>query len=279
MKVDVHNKENNLKAAEEAIDRAVEEHKAELIVFPEFFTSVYFAQWMDRKYFSLAEKIPGPSTQKISQKANQHGVFVAAPVFEEVMPGEYYDSSALIGPDGRVVSVYRKIHRDDTQYPEGGLFSYEKFYFRPGNRLDVVEARNCRLGQLICYDRHFPEAWRILALKGAELIIIPIASMGAHLESHNVIEGRVLAYLNQVFVACVNRVGQESDLHFYGGSYIAAPDGRLLAGPAGNDPEIISASLDLEEIKVTRHEFQLYRDRRPDVYGPIAEKMPISKAP
>jgi N-carbamoylputrescine amidase len=276
MHVDGDNKQSNLSTAELSIDEAVAKHGAELIVLPELFTTSYFAVSMDRKYFDLAEPIPGPSIERIAMKAQQHKVHIIAPIFEKVEPGQYYDSSPLISPQGRVIAVHRKVHREDTWIPESGIGDYEKFYFRGGSQLDVSSMGKCRVGQLICYDRHFPEAWRTLALKGADLVVVPGATLGKLLSDMYVLEGRAMAFMNQVFAAVLNRVGSQAEWSFFGSSYIAGPDGRLMAGPASStEPEILSATLKLRELDDMRREFQLYRDRRTDLYESVSHSLPL----
>jgi N-carbamoylputrescine amidase len=251
-------KEANVSKAEKMIDRAVKEHNPDIVGLPEFFNTIYFPQYVDRKYFSEGEPIPGPSVNRIARKAKEHGIYVIAPIYEKVQAGLYYDSSALIGPDGKVIGVTRKNEAPNVMYKEGGLWSNEEFYFAMSNvenAYPVFETKFGKFGQIICWNRHFPENWRLLTVKGAEIIYVPVASMGKFLSEMFSLEMRAMCYVHQCFAAVVNRVGIEGEQRMYGGSHLVNPKGKLLAGPASDTDElIVSAELNLDEIETTREE-------------------------
>jgi beta-ureidopropionase len=252
------NKEENISKAEQMIDTAVREYNPDIVGLPEFFNTIYFPQYVDRKYFSEAEPIPGPSTNRISMKAKEHGIYIFAPIYERAQAGVYYDSSPLIGPDGRVIGITRKNEAPNVMYKEGGLWSNEEFYYSMGNvenLYPVFETKFGRIGQIICWNRHFPENWRTLTTKGAEIVYVPVASMGKFLSEMFSMEMRVMAYVHQCFAAVVNRVGIEGEQKMYGGSHIVNAKGKLLAGPASDSKEeIVTAELNLDEIETTRQE-------------------------
>lgn len=251
-------KEANVSKAEKMIDRAVKEHHSDIVGLPEFFNTIYFPQYVDRKYFREAEPIPGPTINRVARKAKEHGIYVFAGIYEKVQAGLYYDSSALIGPDGKVIGVTRKNEVPNVMYKEGGLWTNEEFYYSMSNlenAYPVFETRFGKIGQIICWNRHFPENWRLLTVKGAEIIFVPVASMGKFLSEMFSLEMRAMSYVHQCFAVVVNRVGVEGKQRMYGGSHIVNPKGKLLVGPASDSrEEIISAELNLDEIETTREE-------------------------
>jgi N-carbamoylputrescine amidase len=236
----------------------VKEHDSDIVGLPEFFNTIYFPQYVDRKYFREAETIPGPSVNRIARKAKEHGIYVLAGIYEKVQAGLFYDSSALIGPDGKVIGVTRKNEVPNVMYKEGGLWSNEEFYYSMSNvenTYPVFETRFGKIAQIICWNRHFPENWRLLTVKGAEIIFVPVASMGNFLSEMFSLEMRAMCYVHQCFAAVVNRVGVEGKQRMYGGSHIVDPKGKLLVGPASDSKEeIVSAELNLDEIERTREE-------------------------
>ncbi len=227
----------NLGSYLERIDEACRAHRPNLVVLPELFTTPYFCSSYDTGRFELAEAIPGPTTAALAELAREHGAFLTAPIFERVVDGEYYNSCALIGPDGelcpaRIVgsnevhACARKVHLPRVQ--ARGTSLDEKFWFRPGPGLAIFDTELARIGCLICYDRSFPEAWRTLVLAGAELIVVPLSSHGFR-ESLFVAELETLAAGNEVCVAACNRAGPERVddlLHMFGHSCLISPLGR-----------------------------------------------------
>lgn len=251
-------KKANVQKAEKLIDLAVKKYNPDLVGLPEFFSTEFFPQHMDRKYFEYAEPIPGPTTDVMAHKAKEHGIYIIAPIYEKAARGIYYDSSPVISPSGKIVGVNRKVELPNVWFKEGGLFANEDFYYASGNPDDaylVYKTRHCALGQIICWNRHFPETWRTLTLKGADVLFIPVASMGKYLSEMFSLETRALAYVHQCFAVVLNRVGQEDEHNMYGGSHIVSPRGKLLGGPASaSEDEVICATLDLNEIEEVRQQ-------------------------
>ncbi len=256
MSMKAGDKKANIQKAEKLIDQAVKKYHPEIVGLPEFFSTEFFPQYMDRKYFEYAEPIPGSTTDMMARKAKEHGIYVIAPIYEKAGRGIYYDSSPLISPSGKILGVNRKVELPNVWFKEGGLFANEDFYYASGNPDDAYLAyktKYCTLGQIICWNRHFPETWRTLALKGVDVLFIPVASMGKYLGEMFSLEMRALAYIHQVYAVVLNRVGQEGEHNMYGGSHIVNPRGKLLAGPASaTKDEIICANLDLKEIDEAR---------------------------
>ena len=263
MSVEIGNKEANVAKAEAFIDEAVQRYKPNIVGLPEFFNTEYFPQYMDRKYFDYAEPIPGPTTDRMAQKAKEHGIYIIAPIYEKAGRGVFYDSSPLIAPDGKILGVTRKVELPNVWYKEGGLWTNEEFYYSSGSPESAYLVYNTKVGnvgQIICWNRHYPENWRISTMKGADVIFIPIASMGNFLSEMTVLETRVMAYVHQCFAVGVNRVGQEGDQRMYGGTHIVGPKGQILAGPASDTEEqIVSATLDLGEIDEARQQIPFTR--------------------
>jgi N-carbamoylputrescine amidase len=269
MSMKIGDKNANISKAERLVDECVRKHNANIVGLPEFFNTEYFPQWVDHKNFALAEPIPGPTTDRMIKKAVEHGIYICSPIYEEVEKGIYYDSSPVIGPDGRILGTTRKVEIPLIDWK--GTKGMEKFYFRGGSEFPIFETKFGKLGQIICYNRHYPEEWRIYALKGADMIFVPVASMGqSGLSPMFPIETRASCFMNQLFAAVTNRIGIEGENNYYGASHIVDPLGVLLAGPASADHEgIISATMDLDMIREVRNGIPLWRDRRPEIYGPI----------
>lgn len=269
-------KQATVKKAIGMIEKAATEHHAEFVGLPELFNTEFFpANELNNKYFEYAEPIPGPTTEAISKIAKNLGIYVATPIYEIVQPGMYFNSSAIIDPSGSVLGVYRKIHIPFLYVPDekegfGTGAGFEKYYYAGGREYPVFNTNIGKIGQVICYDRHYPEGYRILALKGAEIIFVPVASMRAGAGSIFNIETRAMAYMNQVYVAAVNRVGTEGKYSFWGGSHIVGPRGDFIAGPASTDKdEIVVGKVDFDFLLRARSRVALYRDRRPDAYSDI----------
>lgn len=260
MSVIVGDKSATIGKALSLIDRAVKEFAPNIVALPELFATEYFPLYGDPKYFAYAEPIPGPTTQVLADKAREHGIYIIAGIFEKALRGLYYDSSAVLGPDGAVVGLTRKIELPNEYNKDGGVLSYsnEDFYFAsadPEHAYPVIRTPYGNIGQVICYNRHFPELWRMLILNGVDVIYIPVASRAGKAKDMFVIETRALAYINQCFAVNVNRVGPEGPAFMYGTSHIVNPRGQLIAGPATDkEDEILYAALDLEEIDEVRKE-------------------------
>lgn len=244
---------------------------AQIICHQELATSIYFCYEHEYNHFSLAEPIPGPTTERVGALAKQEGVTIIVPLFEKVMDGEYYNSAAVIGPDGNVAGKYQKNSIPLMKNNEG--MSDEKFYFRPGQQGLPVFDTPCglRMGILICYDRHFPEAFRVLALKGADIVFAPTATSRPSLKEMWEIELRAYAFTNLLYVGGVNRVGQDvggtPQRQHFGSSLFIDPRGTIMAQASDRDEQVIYAEVDRSCLADIRNRLGFYRDRRPDIYG------------
>lgn len=245
---------------------------AEVVVLQELFQTPYFCREMDPAWFDYAQPIPGPLVEELSGWAREEGVVLIAPMFEEAAPGLCYNSLVVFETDGSLLGRYRKMHIPD----DPGF--HEKYYFRPGDEgYRVFDTSAGRIGTLICWDQWFPEAARLTAMKGAELLVYPTAigrlseeskaQETVYHEAWQTIQ-RSHAIANGCFVASVNRVGQEGDLHFWGRSFVSGPMGQILA-EAGTDPQVVHCDLDLDSIREQRQTWPFFRDRRTDSYRSI----------
>jgi len=252
---------------------------AQIICLQELFRSQYFCQTEDHDFFRLAEAIPGPSTDLLGKLAAELGVVIVASLFEKRAEGLYHNTAAVIDADGRMLGKYRKMHiPDDPQY-------YEKFYFTPGDLgFRTWNTRFDRIGVLICWDQWYPEAARLTAMSGAEILFYPTAIgwLPAEKEEHGAQQQaawetiqRSHAIANGVFVCAVNRVGHEEGpaggLEFWGGSFVSDPGGRLIA-KAGGGEEVLTATLDLGKVDSSRTHWPFLRDRRIDAYADITKR-------
>lgn len=259
-----NSKEYNLKKALKYIDQAANDG-AKIICLQESFNTEWSCYKPERfpAAFEYGEPIPGPTINKISEKAMQYCVYIIAPILEKTISGVYYNTATLIGPNGEIIGKHRKMH-----IGSGGS---EKLFFTPGSEANVFKTEYGNIGIMTCYDRNFTELWRILALKGAEMIFLPYATWWSDCwEWLN----RATAFQNIVFAIHVNRVGKEGDskeLNFFGRSLIIDPEGEIIAKAGGEDDEIVAATIDLEDVKRTRINRALYRDRRPELYGRILD--------
>ena len=275
------NTDENLKKAKSFIEEAAKKG-AKVICLPELFRSPYFCQTEDITNFDLAESIPGKSTREIGEVAKRHKVSVIVPLFEKKAPGLYFNSIVLIDNNGEIKGKYRKMHIPD----DPGF--YEKFYFTPGDlgyKSIPVESGN--IGTLICWDQWYPEAARLTALEGAEIIFYPTA-IGWHpaekskhgkkqYESWITVQ-RGHAIANGVYIAAANRIGTEkvskdsAGIEFWGQSFICDPQGVIIAQASLDKEEIIMAEIDLDRIEYIRRNWPFLRDRRIDSYGNIVQR-------
>jgi N-carbamoylputrescine amidase len=248
--------------------RQAAEQGAQIMCFQEVFYSPYFCQVQENEHFDDAEPIPdGPTTQAMIALAKETGMVLILPMFEMEQEGFYYNTAAVIDSDGTYLGKYRKTH-----IPHVKGF-WEKFYFRPGNTgYPIFDTNVGRIGVYICYDRHFPEGWRALGLKGAKIVFNPSAtSRGLSMYLWN-LEQPAAAVANEYFVGAINRVGQEpfGDNDFYGSSYFVDPRGQLVGDAASDkEEELIVRDLDLDMVEEVRKTWAFYRDRRPDAYGDL----------
>lgn len=264
----------NIAKTEDLIKKAAAKG-ANVVLLQELFTTQYFCQTEDEHHFDLAEQIPGPLTGRLSEVAREHRIVLVLPYFEKRARGIYYNSVAVIDSDGTYLGKYRKMHIPD----DPGF--YEKFYFTPGDLgYQVFQTHYGRIGVLICWDQWYPEAARITALKGADIIVYPTAIGTLSTESEEEKKQfkdawttiqRSHAIANGCYVASVNRVGTEDDLTFWGGSFVAGPFGEFLV--QGNEKEdILLAECDFGAIEKQRRIWPFYRDRRIDSYGDITNR-------
>jgi len=242
---------------------------AKVLCFQEIFTGPYFCNVQDPKYYDLAESIPDGRTVTTMQKvAQETGMVLVVPIYEKVDEGTFYNTAAVIDADGSLLGIYRKTH-----IPQVEGF-WEKFYFRPGNLgYPVFDTAVGRIGVYICYDRHFPEGWRELGLKGAKIVFNPSATTRGHSKYLWHLEQPAAAVANQYFVGAINRVGSEDlvDTDYYGSSYFVDPRGQIVGNAASDtDDEVVVRDLDMSEIEAARRHWAFYRDRRPEVYTGIA---------
>jgi len=256
---------------------------AQVICLPELFRSQYFCQKEDINNFNLAETIPGPSTEAISQVAKKNKVSVIVPLFEKRSSGVDHNSLVVIDSDGKILGTYRKMHiPDDPGY-------YEKFYFAPGD-LGYKNFKTSfgKIGTLICWDQWYPEAARLTALQGASVLFYPTA-IGWHpfeKEEHGkaqfdswlaVQKGHAIA--NGVYIAAVNRIGLEKTeensaaIEFWGQSFVCDPQGILIAQASVDKEEVLLAEIDLSRIEYIRQNWPFLRDRRIDSYGDITKRV------
>ncbi len=270
------NLEKALKAAADAARRG-----AQIICTQELFRSQYFCQTEDHKFFKLAEPIPGPTTRAFQKFARKAGVVVVVSLFERRAPGLYHNSAAIIDADGKLLGCYRKMH-----IPDDPLY-YEKFYFAPGDLgFRAWQTRYGKIGVLICWDQWYPEAARLTALQGAEILFYPTA-IGWHPaeksrvgeQQHGAWETvqRAHAIANGCYVAVPNRIGCErlsgDGIEFWGQSFVAGPSGEILAKAGTSEETVLVADLDLTEVEVTRTHWPFLRDRRIDAYGGLTRRL------
>jgi N-carbamoylputrescine amidase len=254
---------------------------ANLICTQELFRSQYFCQSEDHDNFALAEPIPGPSTAAFQKLAKQHGVVVVASLFEKRSSGLYHNTAVIIDADGRLLGRYRKMH-----IPDDPLF-YEKFYFTPGDTgFRAWPTKFGKIGVLICWDQWYPEAARLTALQGAEILFYPTA-IGWHprekkkhgVNQHGAWETiqRAHGVANGCFVAVTNRIGLEKPvggpgIEFWGQSFVAGTSGQILAKASSDEEGILLVPVQLGDVDTTRTHWPFLRDRRIDAYGDITKR-------
>lgn len=263
---------------------AAEEKKPDFVAFSELSTIQYICGCNDPKHFDLAEPLDGPSVQAFSELAQQIGCYVLLTFYERgAVKGEFFNSVAVIDPngelvpgilpDGRQVRCYRKNHIPDQYAYSPGL--NERYYFKGGPGLPVFDTDYGRIGCLICYERSFPEAWRVLALHGAEIVFLPTALWGPFRSESWSFELRTAAVQNGVFVVGINKGGPEQtedERNFFGSSVVFSPMGELLSeGPEREGPATFFATLDLEEVERHGKRYMFFRDRRPELYTSLGD--------
>jgi len=270
----------NLDTAIDRVRRAARDG-AQLVCLPELFRSQYFCQEEDAARFDLAEPVPGPTTDALARVATEVGVVVIAPVFERRAAGVYHNSAAILDADGALRGLYRKMH-----IPDDPLY-YEKFYFTPGDLgFRAFDTAVGRIGTLVCWDQWYPEAARLTALAGADVLFYPTA-IGWHprekaehgetqLAAWQTIQ-RGHAIANGVYVAVANRVGHEgpkdAGIEFWGASFVCDPFGVVVAEASRTDEEILVVECDLAKQEDVRRNWPFLRDRRIDAYGAITKRL------
>ena len=269
--------QDGLAAATEALQSAAAAG-AQVAVLPELFRSPYFCQTMDPAHFDLAESIPGPTTARLQEVAAACGIVIIASLFERVAPGLSANTTVVIDADGAYLGAYRKAHiPDDPSY-------LEKFYFMPGDTpYRAFDTRVGKIGVLICWDQWYPEAARLTAMQGASLIVYPTAIGRLDGESREEQERQRDAWItvqrghaiaNGVYVAAVNRAGREGALDFWGSSFVAGPQGELLAVAGEEGPETILVDINPARIEEVRRWWPFFRDRRVDTYSALTARWP-----
>jgi N-carbamoylputrescine amidase len=269
----------NLAKAEERVREAAN-RGAQIVCLPELFRSQYFCRQEDARLFDLAESIPGPSTERLGKVASQLNIAIVASLFERRAPGVYHNTAAMIGTGGEILGLYRKMH-----IPDDPLY-FEKFYFTPGD----LGFRNFdtpfgRIATLVCWDQWYPEAARVAALGGAQILFYPTAigwhpaekaqyGTAQHDAWKTIQRGHAIA--NGIYVAAVNRVGfegpPEQGLEFWGGSFVVDPFGQVIAEASHDKEEILVAECDPARTEDIRRNWPFLRDRRIDAYAPILNR-------
>lgn len=255
------NLNENLEKACGYIEQAADQG-AQLVVLPEFFNTIFFAQYRDTRYFALAETDSGPSISAIREAAQRHKIDVVATIYENADAGLYFDTAMHITSDGEVAFKYRKVH-------PAGVLSLEKLYFRYGTRFDTYAMNDWRLGIGICYDMGFPETARCLTVNGAELLIAPYATSRVNMFQEVL---RTRAFENGCFLIAANKVGREGDWAMGGASLIVAPDGAVLQSADTQTDALLIAELDRSHVERARIAYPARRDRRPDLYTAITRE-------
>jgi N-carbamoylputrescine amidase len=249
---------------------------ANIVCLQELFHGLYPCQSEDHARFDEAEPIPGPTSEALAAAAKKHNVAVIGSLFERRAAGVYHNTAAVFDADGRTGGVYRKMHiPDDPNY-------YEKFYFAPGDLgFQSIVTRFAHVGPLVCWDQWYPEAARLTALRGAQILFYPTAIGWLHAEKaeygasqHSAWETmmRSHAIANGVFVVAVNRVGTESGIEFWGASFVVDPNGNILARGSHEKEETLIVECDLDRIDVVRTHWPFLRDRRIDAYADITRR-------
>jgi N-carbamoylputrescine amidase len=264
------------------VDKAIERirqarsHGADIVCLQELFATPYPCQSEDHRQFDLAEPIPGPTSRRLADVARQEQVVVVGSLFERRAEGLYHNTAVVFDADGHVAGIYRKMH-----IPDDPLY-YEKFYFTPGDLgFRGIPTSRGRLGVCVCWDQWFPEAARLTALRGAQILFYPTAigwlpgekaTYGASQHSAWETMMRSHAIANGVFVAAPNRVGREGELEFWGASFVADPNGNVLTRGSHDQEEIVHAACQLDQIDVVRTHWPFLRDRRIDAYGGLLKR-------
>jgi N-carbamoylputrescine amidase len=267
--------EGNLKKAIARTGEAVK-RGAQIVCLQELFRSQYFCQKEDIELFKLAETIPGPTTEELSKVARQKKIVIIASLFEKRAAGVYHNTAVIIDANGKIAGKYRKMH-----IPDDPLY-YEKFYFTPGDLgFQAHNTRHGKIGTLVCWDQWFPEAARLTALAGAQILFYPTAIGWLPNEKEEVNQAqhsawetiqRAHAIANGLYVVVVNRIGPEGKLNFWGQSFVADPFGRVIAKASADKEEVLVVRCDLNKIDETRQNWPFLRDRRIESYSGLSSR-------
>lgn len=271
------NLSENLDKAEHFVQESVK-NGANLIAFQELFHTTYFCRQIKQDFFQWAEAIPGPATDRFCKIAKSLNTVILLPLFERKAPGIYYNTMVVIEADGSILGIYRKMHIPD----DPGF--YEKYYFTPGDLgFKVFNTSAGKIGTLICWDQWFPEAARLTAMKGADILVYPTA-IGTLQEESEIEKAqfsnawktiqRSHAIANGCFVASINRVGTEGGTQFWGNSFVCAPFGEVIT-EAGEEEGVTFAELDFGTIEHHRQTWPFFRDRRVEEYSGIMKRFDL----
>ncbi len=260
--------------------RAAAARGVQIACLPELFRTTYFCQVEDPARFDLAEPIPGPTTEALAAVARETGMSLVGSIFERRAAGLYHNTAVVLDADGTIRGLYRKMH-----IPDDPLY-YEKYYFTPGDLgFQAIATKHARVGPLVCWDQWYPEAARLTALRGADILFYPTA-IGWHpgekaefgaaqTDAWRTVQ-RAHAIANGIFVASVNRIGHEGPaaggLEFWGGSFLCDPFGRILAQAGATTEEVLIATCDPALMEDVRRQWPFLRDRRIDAYGPLTQR-------
>jgi N-carbamoylputrescine amidase len=265
----------NLSKAVRRVETAAK-RGAKIVCLQELFRSLYFCQSEDQRNFKLAEAVPGPSTEVLSEVARRNKIVIVASLFERRTAGIYHNTAVVLDADGSLAGKYRKMH-----IPDDPLY-YEKFYFAPGDLgFPSFQTRYAKIAVLVCWDQWFPEGARAAALGGAQIRFYPTAIGWIPKEPRAVAQNqrnaweliqRSHAVANGLYVASANRVGSEGRIKFWGNSFVAGPLGEIVAHAGDKREEILVADCDLTKIEETRQSWPFLRDRRIDAYGALSTR-------
>ncbi len=268
-------RDRTLDDIESLVDQAAAD-SVQILCLKELFSSPYPCQEEDHRNFDYAESLDGPSVTRMQQLAAKHEMVIVVPIFERRAPGVYHNTAVVIDADGQTAGIYRKMH-----IPDDPLY-YEKFYFAPGDLgFKTIQTRYARLGVGVCWDQWYPEAARLFALAGAEILFYPTAIGWIHTEKEEfgvgqrdawVTSMRAHSIANGMYVAAPNRVGIEGEIEFWGSSFITAPGGIMMAQAGEKDAEVLTADCDLDALDVFRTHWPFLRDRRIDAYDGLLKR-------
>jgi len=272
-----NDKNSDIKLLLQLFDEAMSFGPADYVCFSELCTTPYFCGILEPSFFDLAETIPGPTTNIFAEKAKQWNVNVILPIFERSKDNKsFYNSVVFLDrngkiipgklPNGETILTYSKCHIPTNSLIDGNI---EKYYFKPGKGFPVFNTDKASVGCLVCYDRSFPEAWRVSALLGAEIIFVPVCTSPKNREDSFLMELQVAALQNGLFIVTVNKTGKEivgTERNFFGKSSIINPFGEIIT-LAGDNIQILRQEIDMDDITKYSKRTHFLRDRRPELYS------------